>query len=163
MFLRKILLTLTLGVFTFSAFSATIAEPVSKTPISISAEQQQQVEALLKDFATQDLNQLTINKVEEMTGKEMSFKEKVAFKIAKMKMKKAQKKVTASMKSGNGLAAPDLDKGVYIILAIFIPFVAVGLATDWKGKDWIIALLLSCLCGLPGIIYALVKMNKYYA
>lgn len=162
MYLRKFLLTLSLGVFTFSAFAATTPD-VSKTPVSISAEQQQKVEALLKEFATQDLNQLTINKVEELTGKEMSFKEKVAFKIAKMKMKKAQKKVVASMESGNGLAAPGIDKGVYIILAIFIPFVAVGLATDWQGKDWIIALLLSFLCGLPGIIYALVKMNKYYA
>ncbi|HAD14936.1 MAG TPA: hypothetical protein DCF33_21115, partial [Saprospirales bacterium] len=150
------------GLFANNAFASTMAD-VSQTPFSISAENAQKVEALLQEFSTQDLNQLTISKVEELTGKEMSFKEKVAFKIAKMKMKKAQKKVVASMKSGNGLAAPDLDKGVYIILAIFIPFVAVGLATDWQGKDWIIALLLSFLCGLPGIFYALVKMNKYYA
>jgi uncharacterized membrane protein YqaE (UPF0057 family) len=162
MYLKNFLLTLSLGLFAFSAFAATTAD-VSKTPITISAENAQKVEALLKDFATQDLNQLTINKVEELTGKKMSFKEKVAFKIAKMKMKKAQKKVVASMESADGLAAPGIDKGVYIILAIFIPFLAVGLATDWQGSDWIVALLLTFLCGLPGVIYALIKMGKYYA
>lgn len=162
MFLKNFLLTLSFGLFAFNASAATTAD-VSKTPVAISAENAQKVEALLQEFSTQDLNQLTISKVEELTGKEMSFKEKVAFKIAKMKMKKAQKKVVASMESGSGLAAPGIDKGIYIILAIFIPFVAVGLATDWQGKDWLIALLLSFLCGLPGIIYALVKMNKYYA
>jgi uncharacterized membrane protein YqaE (UPF0057 family) len=163
MFLKNFLLTLSLGLFAFNAFSATTTEPVAKTPIAISVENAQQVEALLKDFSTQDLNQLTINKVEELTGKKMSFKEKIAFKVAKMKMKKAQKTVVASMKSDDGLAAPGIDKGVYIILAIFIPFLAVGLATDWKGNDWLIALLLTALCGLPGVIYALVKMSKYYA
>jgi uncharacterized membrane protein YqaE (UPF0057 family) len=162
MYLKNFLLTLSLGLFACSAFAATTAD-VSKTPITISAENAQKVEALLKDFATQDLNQLTISKVEELTGKEMSFKEKVAFKIAKMKMKKAQKKVVASMESADGLAAPGIDKGVYIILAIFIPFLAVGLATDWQGSDWIVALLLTFLCGLPGVIYALIKMGKYYA
>lgn len=165
MFSRNSLLTLALCLFAFNAFSATTAAPVEKSPfaISISADQAQQVEALLQDFSTQDLNELTINKVEKLTGKQMSLKEKVAFKIAKMKMKKMQKNVTASMKANDGLAAPGIDKGVYIILAIFIPFLAVGLATDWQGSDWIWALLLSFLCGLPGIIYALVKMKKYYA
>ena len=91
MFLKNFVLTLSFGLFAINAFAATTAD-VSKTPITISAENAQKVEALLQEFSTQDLNQLTISKVEELTGKEMSFKEKVAFKIAKMKMKKAQKK-----------------------------------------------------------------------
>ncbi len=90
----------------------------------------------------------------------LSFKEKLAIKLVKKKVEKMQKKMMAN----NGLAAaPSIDKGVYIILAIFIPFVAVGLATNFEGSDWLIALLLSLLFVIPGIIYALIKMNSYYA
>ena len=163
MFLKNFVLTLSFGLFAINAFAATTAD-VSKTPITISAENAQKVEALLQEFSTQDLNQLTISKVEELTGKEMSFKEKVAFKIAKMKMKKAQKKVVASMESADGLAAPGIEKSVYIIITLFfLPWLAVGLATDWKGSDWIVTLLLIFVCYIASPIYALVKMKKYYA
>ncbi|MDO8368636.1 MAG: YqaE/Pmp3 family membrane protein [Saprospiraceae bacterium] len=164
MSLRKSLLALILCLFALNAFSATATEPVAKTPIAISAEQAKQVEALLKDFSAHDLSRLTISKVEELTGKKMSFKEKVAFKIAKMKMKKLQKKVTVSMESSNGFTAPGIDKGIYILLAIVgFPWLSVGLASDWEGNDWLYCLLLTFLCWLPGFIYALVKMKKYYA
>ena len=62
----------------------------------------------------------------------------------------------------NWAAAPGIDKGVYIILALLIPFLAVGLATNFEGNDWLIALLLSFLFWLPAIIYALIKMKDYY-
>lgn len=158
--LRTSLITLLLCLFAFNAFSM---DAVPQSPVAITPEQAQKVEAMLQSLSTQDFSKLSIRQVEEMTGKKMTLKEKIGFKVAKMKMKKVQKKVAASMQANDGLAAPGIDKGVYIILAIFIPFLAVGLATDWQGNDWLWALLLSFLCGLPGIIYALIKMKDYYA
>lgn len=51
------------------------------------------------------------------------------------------------------------DKGLLIVLAIFIPWLAVGLATDWEAKPLIINLLLSLTC-IGAIIHAIVVVNK---
>ena len=162
MTLRKSLLALTLCLFALKAFSFNVAETLPQTPTVANAEQVKKIEAMLSKMASKDLSNLSIREVEDLTGHKLSFKEKVGLKVLKMKAKKMQKKAAAEMKSGKGHSAPDLDKGTYIILAILIPFVAVGLATDWEGKDWLVCLLLSCLCGIPGIIYALIKMKDYY-
>jgi uncharacterized membrane protein YqaE (UPF0057 family) len=37
-----------------------------------------------------------------------------------------------------------------------------GLFSDWDGSDWIVNLLLTMLCWLPGLIHALTKMKEYY-
>ncbi|WP_066757355.1 YqaE/Pmp3 family membrane protein [Crocinitomix algicola] len=52
------------------------------------------------------------------------------------------------------------DEILYYILAIVIPFLAVGLVTDWDISQVIINILLCCLCGLPGIIHALIVVSK---
>ncbi|TAE51144.1 MAG: YqaE/Pmp3 family membrane protein [Bacteroidetes bacterium] len=53
---------------------------------------------------------------------------------------------------------------MYILLAILgLGFLAIGLLDNWSGSDWIIALVLSILCWLPGVIYAFVKMKNYYS
>ncbi len=88
----------------------------------------------------------------------LSFKEKLALKLVTKKAEKMQKK----MASGKLSAAPGIEKGTYIIVAILIPFLAVGLATNFQGSDWLICLLLSFLFYLPGLIYALIKMKDYY-
>lgn len=49
---------------------------------------------------------------------------------------------------------------LYIILCILIPFVAVGLATDWDVTKTLICLLLSFLFWIPGIIYAFIVCSK---
>ena len=49
---------------------------------------------------------------------------------------------------------------LYIILCILIPFVAVGLATDWDLVKVLICLLLSFLFWIPGIIYAFIICSK---
>ena len=162
MTLRKSLLALSFCLFAFNAFSI-VATEVPQSPIALSAEQTQKVQAMIQDLSTQDLSKLTISQAEELAGRKLTLKEKIGFKIAKMKMKKIEKKANEAMKAGNGLAAPGIEKGVYIILAIFIPFLAVGLASNWEGSDWLWCLLWTFLCGLPGIIYALLKMKKYYA
>ena len=47
-----------------------------------------------------------------------------------------------------------------IILAIFLPVIAVGIATKWNGKKVLINLLLTLLGWLPGVIHAIITINK---
>lgn len=48
------------------------------------------------------------------------------------------------------------------VLAILIPFVAVGIVTDWDATDVIINLLLCILCYIPGVIHAFIKIRDNY-
>jgi uncharacterized membrane protein YqaE (UPF0057 family) len=76
----------------------------------------------------------------------------------KLNAKKAIKKqFDQELKESKGNS---VDPIVYILLALFIPFVAVGLATDWEVKDVVINLLLCLLCGIPGIIHAFVVCKR---
>jgi uncharacterized membrane protein YqaE (UPF0057 family) len=47
-----------------------------------------------------------------------------------------------------------------IVLAIITPPLAVGIATDWNPDKVLIALILTWLCTLPGIIYALIVVSR---
>jgi uncharacterized membrane protein YqaE (UPF0057 family) len=90
----------------------------------------------------------------EANGHKLTALQKLQLNIAQ---KIVAKKVKKAEKQSSGMS-----KGVYILVAFFIPFLAVGIATNFKGSDWVIALLLSLLFWLPGFIYALVKMKDYY-
>jgi uncharacterized membrane protein YqaE (UPF0057 family) len=104
------------------------------------------------NMSLEEIASLTPKKFQEITGKKLSLKETIAFKMAQKQLKK-------QMKNPNGEGIP---KGLYIVLAIFgWGFIGIGLATDWKGNDWWVCLLLSFLCWIPGVIYALVKMKNY--
>lgn len=46
------------------------------------------------------------------------------------------------------------------VLAWFIPFLAVGIVTDWDTKTVIINILWTLLCGLPGIIHAMIIVSR---
>lgn len=105
-----------------------------------------------------DFLALTPKKIREMTGKKLSFKESIGLKLAQKKIKKQLRK------QNKGGEAPGT-KGLFILLAIFVPLAAVifmGVADDWEGNTWWIALLLYFLCYLPGLIYTLTKVNDYY-
>lgn len=57
----------------------------------------------------------------------------------------------------------DISKGVYVILAIIgFGWLAMGLNDNFEGFDWLISLLLYILGWLPGVIYTLIMMKKYY-
>lgn len=48
------------------------------------------------------------------------------------------------------------------ILAVLIPFVAVGIVTDWDLKKVLINILLCILCYIPGVIHAFITIRDYY-
>lgn len=87
----------------------------------------------------------------QMTGKKLGW-----FKSMELKMVQKQlKKQTA--KQG------DLPQWAYIVLSILaLGWLAIGIRSDWKGNDWWIALLLYFLFIIPGIVYSLIVMKKYY-
>jgi len=94
---------------------------------------------------------LTPKQYREMTGERLGLKNAI-------KLKAAQKIVKKQLKRDE-----DLSKGLYVLLAILgFGWLAMGLLSDWDGSDWIVNLVLTFLCWLPGLIHALVKMKDYY-
>ncbi len=72
----------------------------------------------------------------------------------------AETKVLTTKKAATAKTIP---QGLYIVLAIFwMGWLAMGINDDFNGNDWLISLLLYIIFYIPGLIYTLVKMNKYY-
>lgn len=146
----KLLLVLAFALITISTGYATTPATTptpSSTPFvvneDLSALYKANVEAFLK---------MTPKEYEKVTGKHLNFMEVI-------KLKAAQKALKAEMAKGDD----GMSKGVYILLAILgLSWIAMGVKDDWKGSTWIVNLLLTFLCWLPGFIHALVKMKDYY-
>jgi uncharacterized membrane protein YqaE (UPF0057 family) len=68
-------------------------------------------------------------------------------------IKKAVKKV-------NGRGSSNIDINLLFILCFIFPIIAVGLATDWDLNRVLICFLLSLLCWIPGIVYALITVKE---
>lgn len=79
-------------------------------------------------------------------------------KVTRSEQKSIKKSVKQVIKHATSTGGDDAI--LYVILCIFIPFVAVGLATDWNVRDVVINILLCCLCGIPGIIHAFIVCNR---
>lgn len=70
---------------------------------------------------------------------------------------------TKALKTKKDATAKTIPQGLYIVLAIFwMGWLAMGINDDFHGNDWLISLLLYIIFYIPGLIYTLVKMNKYY-
>ena len=109
------------------------------------------VDPALAGMSVEAFLQLTPQKYEELTGKTMSIEQIQTLKAT-------QQSLRAEMK-----AQPKIDKAVYIILTLlFLGWLAIGIVSDWEGYDWLVNLLLTMLCWLPGVIHALFVMKKYY-
>lgn len=73
------------------------------------------------------------------------------------------KKSILSRIAHKAAASAEMPKGLYIILAIFgFGWLAMGINDNFEDWDWIISLVLYLIGYLPGLIYTLVKMKKYY-
>jgi uncharacterized membrane protein YqaE (UPF0057 family) len=74
--------------------------------------------------------------------------------ISKQEMKALHKAVKSQKQSD------DVPIGLLYILCFFFPFIAVGIVTDWDLSTILINLLWSLLCGIPGIIHALIIVSR---
>lgn len=66
-----------------------------------------------------------------------------------------EKTHTSSEKKSGGTP-----KGLLYVLCFLMPWLAVGLATDWDVKKVVYNLLWTLLCGIPGIIHAIIIVSK---
>jgi len=74
--------------------------------------------------------------------------------ISKQEIKALHKAVKSQKQSD------DVPVGLLYALCFFVPFVAVGIVTDWDIKSVLINILLTALCGIPGIIHAFIVVSK---
>lgn len=59
--------------------------------------------------------------------------------------------------------ANTLPQVVYVLMAIFfLGWLAMGINDNFEGVDWLISLLLYVILYLPGLLFTLIKMTKYY-
>ena len=155
----KTVLFLLVSAFSFAAVSPSFAITTATTGESSTSHWSEayktnpNIQALSPEMRKMSMNAflaLTPSKYKEMTGQKLGFKKALALKAAQKVLK---------AKGGSD----KLSKGLYVLLAIIgWGFLGMGLATDWDGSEWIICLVLTALCWLPGVIYALVKMKNYY-
>jgi uncharacterized membrane protein YqaE (UPF0057 family) len=108
----------------------------------------------LQNITKEDFLSLTPEKYHKMTGQRLGI-------VKSMELKWAQKKLRHSSQAEN--AGGSIPQWLYIVMSIFaLGWLAIGIITGFKGNDWWIALLLYFLFIIPGIIYSLVVMKKYY-
>jgi uncharacterized membrane protein YqaE (UPF0057 family) len=142
-------------VFLFLTTGNTKAETTVSLNDMNSATAVKEIDPNLVKMGAEKFLNLTPAKYREMTGQRLGIKNAVALKAAQIKVKNE----LGDMQNSD----PDIDKNVYILLAIFgLAWIAMGLFSDWSGSDWIVNLLLTMLCWLPGLIHALTKMKDYY-
>jgi uncharacterized membrane protein YqaE (UPF0057 family) len=81
-------------------------------------------------------------------------KNKEVKQISKQEMKSLKKAVKSQKKSD------DVPVELLYLLCFFVPFVAVGIVTDWDIPTVLINILWTALCGIPGIIHAFIIVGK---
>lgn len=131
------------------------------------------VENETKAIAVQE--QSVVTAVTSSTVKPSSLKNRMAMKMAEKVLQNTpaqafvEQAKTAEVKAAPSYSATttapahtggDVPVWLLYVLAIVIPPVAVGLVTDWETKPLIISIILTILCGIPGIIHALIVVSK---
>ncbi len=57
----------------------------------------------------------------------------------------------------------EISKALYVVLAIIgFGWLGMGINDNFEDWDWVLSLVLYIIFYLPGLIYTLVKMKKYY-
>lgn len=108
----------------------------------------------IQNITTEDFLALTPEKYRQITGHKLGL-------VKSMELKWAQKKLRNSAHAGEGSGS--IPQWLYILMAIFgLGWLALGIITGFKGNDWWIALLLYFVFFIPGVIYSLIVMKKYY-
>ena len=118
--------------------------------------QQFSSEMSTSDMDLDDFLSMTPKKFKQKTGKKLGVKKSLQLKAAQRAIKKKMKKMK---KAGN----EDISSGLYVLLAILgLGWVAMGVMDDWSGNNWIVNMILTVLCWLPGLIHALAKKKDFY-
>lgn len=158
--MKQLILSFVCLLFVATMANAEIA--AVNTPLSEcnSASDIKAIDPQLVKLGMDKFLEITPAEYKKITGQRLGLKNSLALKAAQVKVKHEMKNATISAAP---VAGDGITKGVYILLAFFgLAWLVMGLKSDWSGNDWIINLILTFLCWLPGFIHALVKMKDYY-
>lgn len=128
--------------------------PITPMPSDVITEENMALIEILQDVTVEEFLELTPRAIKEKTGKKLKFKEIIALKTAQKKLKKAI--------ANEELPADDEDKVLIYVLCFFIPPLAVYLMHEFDDNKFVVNLILSLLCGIPGIIHAFILASKYF-
>lgn len=132
---------------------AAVASSSTGSPVTPQLKLMTEVSPDMAQLTIDEFLAMTPSKYKKLTGKRLGLKKSIQLKAAQKALKK-------ELKNGE---ETEFSKGVYVLLAILgLGWLAMGLMDDWTGSDWLVNLILTVLCWLPGVIHALVKMKKYY-
>ncbi len=103
---------------------------------------------------------LTVNDLLTLSPKQIKQKYGVKLTLGQtVKLKMAQKKLRKMYPNG----APDEDDKVLIyVLCFLLPPLAVFLCYETEDNKFLVNIILTLLCGIPGIIHALIVCSKYF-
>lgn len=124
-------------------------EEVQTLPTAVTTIEANDVEATAINSTVTTPNNSVAQNVEIEEVQEIAFPSK----LTKNERKSIKRQASLENKTSE-------DAILYYILAFFIPFLAVGLVTNWDVKQVIINILLCCLCGIPGIIHAFIVVSR---
>lgn len=148
-----------------AALTTSVKDAIVQTAVVPSSQIGNAIQAANSNTMVQNIARRTTAKP-VAAAKTNSFKTNIIHKIAetraeKLVSKMAQKYMPTANKSPlNQTKKDDSPLILLYILAILIPFVAVGIATNWDLLPVIYNLLWSMLCGLPGIIHAFIVIKR---
>lgn len=108
-----------------------------------------EINVIENEALSSELNTISSTKTNVVTADRIQKNENKISKEDKKEFKKAIKK------SGG-----DVPIGLLYVLCVLIPFVAVGLATDWDVKTVVFNLLWCLLCFIPGVIHAFIVVSR---
>jgi uncharacterized membrane protein YqaE (UPF0057 family) len=139
---------------------------IEEEPIAISSLEQVNVELPKKSLILNEKplgkNALKSNARKEVIQqhfvKESS--SKAAHASVSMNNTKAQRFIHA-LKKTTDTSSDDFPMLLIYLLCFFLPPIAVGLITDWDTEMVITNLLWTLLCGIPGIIHAIIIVGRY--
>lgn len=124
-------------------------EEVQSLPVAQAVIESSEIEVIASNSNTASSDKLEFQKVETKEIQDLVIPSKFT-----KNQHKSMKNTAAAFNNET-----DDDAILYYVLAFFIPFLAVGLVTDWDVKKVVICLVLSLFFWIPGIIYALIVVS----
>jgi uncharacterized membrane protein YqaE (UPF0057 family) len=124
----------------------------------VSINESNEAPVFVEDNTTNEVNSqessiVNNSKFEKVKSAIIASKTTSSKEVASNKTMASTKIVKKALKNGPST-------GLLYVLCFFIPFLAVGLATDWDTNAVLINLLWTCLCGIPGIIHAIIIVGR---
>ena len=109
----------------------------------------------VEDITTNEVNSEVSSVVNNTKTEKVNSSSKVSSskEVASNKTMNSTKIVKKALKN-------DMPKGLLYLLCFLMPWLAVGFATDWDIKTVIINILWTFLCGIPGIIHAIIIVGR---